>query len=214
MTDDPGVHAPTDGDPGPQEFGWRNTPRINFAPERRRIRFSLWVAILALILFVEALGALTVFARLQAAQAEALNANDRLDTVQRALNQERAATDDVEAKIKSVGEEIMQIEQQSAGVIEVYNRLTQQRPEWAAALQALMQADSAEFWIYRLDANPPDKAGSPAQIGISATANGADTIGDFLSYMEDKRDFLDLASWNTALTSADTTMFEAVVDLK
>ena len=27
-------------------------------------------------------------------------------------------------------------------------------------------------------------------------------------------DFLDLASWNTTLTSAEKTLFEAVVDLK
>ena len=171
-------------------------------------------ALLVVILFIEALVVLTFYGRLQDAQAEALAANDWLDTVQRALQQERAATDDVTEKIADIGEEIKQVEQQSADAIEIYNRLTQRRPEWAAALQALLQANSPDFRIYSLAANPPAMVGSPAQIYLSATASGAHTVGIFLDYMEDVDDFLDLASWNTSLTSEDRTLLEAVVNLK
>ena len=192
MRDDSQTLPQTAVGPALQEFGWRNTPKINFAPERRLFPFSTVTALLVVILFIEAW----------------------LDTVQRALQQERAATDDVTEKIADIGEEIKQVEQQSAGAIEIYNRLTQRRPEWAAALQALLQANSPDFRIYSLAANPPAMVGSPAQIYLSATASGAHTVGIFLDYMEDVDDFLDLASWNTSLTSEDRTLLEAVVNLK
>ena len=214
MRDDSQTLPQTAVGPALQEFGWRNTPKINFAPERRLFPFSTVTALLVVILFIEALVVLTFYGRLQDAQAEALAANDWLDTVQRALQQERAATDDVTEKIADIGEEIKQVEQQSAGAIEIYNRLTQRRPEWAAALQALLQANSPDFRIYSLGANPPAMVGSPAQINLSATASGAHTVGIFLDYMEDVDDFLDLASWNTSLTSEDRTLLEAVVNLK
>ena len=56
--------------------------------------------------------------------------------------------------------------------------------------------------------------GSPAQINLSATASGAHTVGIFLDYMETVDDFLELASWNTSLTSENRTVLEAVVSLK
>ena len=214
MTGEPQAHTQSPAEPALQELGWRNTPKINFAPERRIFPFSPVIALLVAILLIEAFGALTVYGRLQDAQAEALAANDRLNTVQRALQQERAATDDVTEKIADVGEEIKRIEQQSADAIEIYNRLTQKRPEWAAALQALLQANSLDFRIYSLAANSPAMVESPAQINLSATASGAHTVGIFLDYMEDVDDFLDLASWNTSLTSEDRILFEAVVNLK
>ena len=202
------------GDPTLQEFGWRNTPRINFAPERRIFPFSPVIALLVVILLVEVLIALTFYGRLQDARAEALTANDRLVSVERALQQERAATADVAAKIEDIEEEIKQTEQQSADAIEIYNRLTQRRPEWAAALQALLQADNIDFRIYSLAANPPAVVGSSAQINLSATATGAHTVGIFLDYMETVDELLELASWNTSLTSEDKILLEAVVNLK
>ncbi len=214
MRDDTPTDVKPAFDPTLQELGWRNTPKINFAPERRIFPFSPVIALLIVVLLIEALVAVTSYGRLQDAQSEALAANDRLDTVQRALQQERAATDDVTEKIADVGEEIKQIEQQSAGAIEIYNRLTQKRPEWAAALQALLQANSPDFRIYSLAANSPAMVESPAQINLSATATGAHTVGIFLDYMGDVDDFLDLASWNTSLTSEDRILFEAVVNLK
>ena len=155
MRDDPQTLSQSAGDPTLQEFGWRNTPRINFAPERRIFPFSPVIALLVVILLVEVLVALTFYGRLQDARAEALTANDRLVSVERALQQERAATADVAAKIEDIEEEIKQTEQQSADAIEIYNRLTQRRPEWAAALQALLQADNTDFRIYSLAANRP-----------------------------------------------------------
>ena len=214
MRDDPQATMQSAADPTLQEFVWRNTPRINFAPERRIFPFSPVIALLVVILLIEALGALTVYGRLQDAQAEALAATDRLENVQRALDQERAATDDVAVKIEEINEEIKQVEQQSADVIEVYNRLTQKRPEWAAAIQALLQADSNDFRLYNLMATPPATVGMPAHINLSATAAAAAAIGGFLDYMAAVDDFLDLASWNTTLSSADTTRLEAVVNLK
>ena len=169
----------TSDDAVPQELGWRNTPRINFAPERRLFPFSPVIAILVAVLIIEALVALTFFGRLQDARADALAANDTLESVQRALRQEQAATDDVTEKIADISEEIDQIEQQSAGAFEIYNRLTQKRPEWAAALQALLQASSTVFRIYSLVANPPAEADSVARITLSATATGSDTVGGF-----------------------------------
>ena len=214
MRDDSQTLPQTAVDPAMQEFGWRHTPKINFAPERRIFPFSPVIALLVVILLIEALVVLTFYSRLQDAQAEALAANDRLDTVQRALQQERAATDDVTEKIADIGEEIGQIEQQSAGAIEIYHRLTQKRPEWATALQALLQANSFDFRIYSLAANTPAMVGSPAQINLTATATGAHTVGIFLDYMEDLDDVLELASWNTSLTSEGRTLLEAVVNLK
>ena len=214
MRDDPQALSHSAGDPTLQEFGWRNTPRINFAPERRLFPFSPLIALFAVILVIEILAALTFYGRLQDAQTEALTATDRLVSVERALQQERAATDDVAAKIQDIEEEIKQTEQQSAGAIEIYNRLTQRRPEWAAALQALLQADNIDFRIYSLAANSPAMVGSPAQINLSASASGAHTVGIFLDYMETVDDFLELASWNTSLTSEDRIVFEALVSLK
>ena len=214
MRDDPQALSHSAGDPTLQEFGWRNTPRINFAPERRLFPFSPLIALFAVILVIEILAALTFYGRLQDAQTEALTANDRLVSVERALQQERAATDDVAAKIQDIEEEIKQTEQQSAGAIEIYNRLTQKRPEWAAALQALLRANSSEFRIYTLAANPPDVVDSPAQINLTATATGAHTVGIFLDYMEGLEDFLDLASWNASPSSDNRTLFKAVVNLK
>ncbi len=214
MKDDSQANMRTSDDAVPQELGWRNTPRINFAPERRLFPFSPVIAILVAVLIIEALVALTFFGRLQEARADALAANDTLESVQRALRQEQAATDDVTDKIADISEEIDRVEQQSAGAFEIYNRLTQRRPEWAAALQALLQASSTDFRIYSLAANPPAKADSVARITLSATATGADTVGGFLDYMAGMSDFLDLASWNTTLTSTEKTLFEAVVDLK
>ena len=214
MKDDSQANMRTSDDSVSQELGWRNTPRINFAPERRLFPFSPVIAILVAVLIIEALVALTFFGRLQEARADALAANDTLESVQRALRQEQAATDDVTEKIADVSEEIDRIEQQSAGAFEIYNRLTQKRPEWAAALQALLQASSTDFRIYSLVANPPAEADSVARITLSATATGSDTVGGFLDYMAGMSDFLDLASWNTTLTSAEKTLFEAVVDLK
>ena len=197
-----------------QELGWRNTPKINFAPERRLFPFSPVIALLIVVLLIEAFGALTVFGLLQDARSESLAANDRLETVQRALSQEQAATNDVTEKIADVGEEIRQVEQQSADAIEIYNRLTQKRPEWAAALQALLQASGPDFLIYSLAANPPTTVGSPAQINLTASASGAHRVGIFLDYMEDVDDFLELDSWNTSQTSEGRTLLEAVVNLK
>lgn len=197
-----------------QELGWRNTPKINFAPERHIFPFSPVIAILAVVLIIEALVALTFFGRLQDARAEALAANDTLASVQRALKQEQAATDDVTDKIADISEEIDRIEQQSAGAFEIYNRLTQRRPEWAAALQALLRANSPDFRIFSLAANPPAMVGSPAQINLTATASGAHTVSIFLDYMEELQDFLELASWNTSQTSDNRTLLEAVVNLK
>ena len=214
MRDGPQTPVQSGGDPILQEFSWRNTPRINFAPERRLFPFSPVIAILAVILVIVALVALTAYGRLQDAQAEALAANERLESVQRALQQERAATDDVVVQIRHIDEEIKRIEQQSADAIEIYNRLTQRRPEWAAALQALLQANSIDFRIYSLAANPPAMVGSPAQINLSATATGAHTVGIFLDYMEGVDDFLELASWNKSLSSEGRTLLKAVVNLK
>ena len=214
MRDGPQTPVQSGGDPTLQEFGWRNTPRINFAPERRLFPFSPVIAILVVVLLIEVFGALTVYGRLQDARAESLAANDRLETVQRTLTQERAATDDVTDKIADIDEEIRQIEQQSAAAVEIYNRLTQRRPEWAAALQALLQADNVDFRIYSLGAKPPAMVGSPAQINLTATASGAHTVGIFLDYMEGVDDFLELASWNKSLSSEGRTLLEAVVNLK
>lgn len=205
---------PSDGATAPQEFGWRSTPKINFAPERRSIPFSPVIALLAVVLLIGALGALTVYGWLQDAEAESLAASGRLEAVQRALAQERAATDDVAVKTGAIDEEIKQVERQSAGVIEVYNRLTQKRPNWTVAAQALLRADSETFRIYSLEANPPSTVDVPAQINLSATAAGTDTIGAFLNHMAGVDDFLELASWNTALTSSNRTVLEAVVNLK
>ena len=214
MTDVPRANVAQADDVIPQEFGWRNTPRINFAPERRLFPFSPLIAVLVIVLIIEALVALTFFGRLQDARSEALAANDTLENVQRALQQERAATDDVTEKIADIGEEIRQIERESAGAIEIYNRLTQKRPEWAAALQALLRANSPEFRIFSLAANPPALVGSPAQINLTATATGSHTVGIFLDYMEGLEEFLELASWNISQTSDNRTLFEAVVNLK
>ena len=214
MTGDSQANVHSTGEVILEEFGWRNTPRINFAPERRVFPSSPIVALLVVILIIEIFGALTVYGRLQDARSEALAANDTLETVQRALTQERAATDDVTEKIGDIEEEIGQIEQQSAAAIEIYNRLTQKRPEWAAALQALLRASSPDFRILSLAASPPELVGSPAQINLTASASGAHTVGIFLDYMEGLEDFIELASWNTSQTSDDRILFEAVVNLK
>lgn len=197
-----------------QELGWRNTPKINFAPERRIIPFSPVIVLLVAVLLLEAFGALTLYGRLQDARSEVLAATNGLDTVERTLRQERAATDDVIERIADISEEINRIEQQSAGAFETYNRLTQKRPEWAAALQALLRANSPDFLIFSLAATPPVTVGSPAQINLTATAAGAHTVGIFLDYMEDLEEFLELASWNTTQTSEGRTLLEAVVNLK
>ena len=214
MKDDSQANMRTSDDASLQELGWRNTPKINFAPERRIFPFSPVIAILVAVLIIEALVALTFFGRLQDARADALSANDTLESVQRALRQERAATDDVTERIEDISEEIARVEQQSAGAFEVYNRLTQRRPEWAAALQALLRANSPDFRIFSLAATPPAKVGSPAQINLTATASGAHTVSIFLDYMEELQDFLELASWNTSQTSDNRTLLEAVVNLK
>ena len=214
MKDDSQANMRTSGDAVVQELGWRNTPKINFAPERRIFPFSPVIALLVAVLIIEVLVALTFFGQLQDARAEALSANDTLESVQRALRQERAATDDVTDKIEDISEEIARIEQQSAGAFEVYNRLTQRRPEWAAALQALLRANSRDFRIFSLAASPPAKVGSSAQIKLTATASGAHTVSIFLDYMEELEDFLELASWNTSQTSDNRTLLEAVVNLK
>ena len=197
-----------------QELGWRNTPKINFAPERRIFPFSPVIALLVAVLIIEVLVALTFFGRLQDARAEALSASDTLESVQRAVRQERAATEDVTDRVEDISEEIARIEQQSAGAFEVYNRLTQRRPEWAAALQALLRANSPDFRIFSLAASPPARVGSPAQINLTATASGAHTVSIFLDYMDELQDFLELASWNTSQTSDNRTLLEAVVNLK
>jgi len=214
MKDDSQANMRTSGDAVVQELGWRNTPKINFAPERRIFPFSPVIALLVAVLIIEVLVALTFFGQLQDARAEALSANDTLESVQRTLRQERAATDDVTDKIEDISEEIARIEQQSAGAFEVYNRLTHRRPEWAAALQALLRANSRDFRIFSLAASPPVKVGSSAQIKLTATASGAHTVSIFLDYMEELQDFLDLASWNTSQTSDNRTLLEAVVNLK
>ena len=214
MKDDSQAIMGTSDDVIPQELGWRNTPKINFAPERRIFPFSPVIALLIAVLLIEFFGAFTFYGRLQDAQAEALAANDRLDTVQRALQQERAATDDVVERIVDISEEIDRVEQQSAGAFEIYNRLTQRRPEWAAALQALLRANSADFRIFSLAANPPAKVGSPAQINLTATASGAHTVSIFLDYMEELQDFLELANLSTSQTSDGRILLEAVVNLK
>ena len=214
MKDDSQANMRTSDDADLQELGWRNTPKINFAPERRIFPFSPVIAILVAVLIIEALVALTFFGRLQDARADALSANDTLESVQRALRQERAATDDVTDKIEDISEEIARIEQQSAGAFEIYNRLTQRRPEWAAALQALLRANSPDFRIFSLAANPPAMVGSPAQINLTATASGAHTVSIFLDYMEELQDFLELANLSTSQTSDDRTLLEAVVNLK
>ena len=201
-------------DPALQEFGWRNTPRINFAPERRIIPTSPLVALILILLLIEVVSVPVVYGRLRSAQDEALAAKDRLENVERALRQEVAATDEVRARIGEIDEEINQVVQQSAGAFEVYNRVTQNRPDWAASLQALLQADSEDFRINRLEANSTGSVDSPSQINLSATAAGANTIGGFLDYMGAVDDFLDLASWNTALTSSSRTTLDAVVNLK
>ncbi|MDE2823567.1 MAG: hypothetical protein OXK79_08680 [Chloroflexota bacterium] len=197
-----------------QELGWRNTPKINFAPERRIFPFSPVIALLVAVLIIEVLVALTFFGRLQDARADALSANDTLESMQRAVRQERAATEDVTDRVEDISEEIARIEQQSAGAFEIYNRLTQRRPEWAAALQALLRANSPDFRIFSLAASPPAKVGSPAQINLTATASGAHTVSIFLDYMDELQDFLELASWNTSQTSDNRTLLEAVVNLK
>ena len=197
-----------------QELGWRNTPKINFAPERRIFPFSPVIALLVAVLIIEVLVALTFFGRLQDARADALSASDTLESVQRAVRQERAATEDVTDRVEDISEEIARIEQQSAGAFEIYNRLTQRRPEWAAALQALLRANSPDFRIFSLAASPPAKVGSPAQINLTATASGAHTVSIFLDYMDELQDFLELASWNTSQTSDNRTLLEAVVNLK
>ena len=196
------------------ELGWRNTPKINFAPERRILPFSPVIAILVAVLIIEVLVALSFYGRLQDARDEALSASDTLESVQRAVQQERAATEDVTDRVKDISEEIARIEQQSAGAFEVYNRLTQRRPEWAAALQALLRANSPDFRIFSLAASPPARVGSPAQINLTATASGAHTVSIFLDYMDELQDFLELASWNTSQTSDNRTLLEAVVNLK
>lgn len=202
------------GDQAQQEFGWRNTPRINFAPERRIVPASPLIALILVFLLIEAVSVPIIYGRLQSAQDEARSAKDRLENVERALRQEVAATDDVRARIGEIDEEINQVVQESAGAFEVYNRLTQNRPDWAASLQALLQADSEDFRINRLEVNSPASVASPSQINLSATAGGANTIGGFLDYMGAVDDFLDLASWNTALTSSNKTTLDAVVNLK
>ena len=202
------------GDPSLQEYGWRNTPRINFAPERRALRASPLVVLILVLLFIEVLSVPIVYGRLRNAQDEVVSAKDRLENVERILRQEKVATDDVRARLGEVDGEINQVIQQSAGVFEVYNRTTQNRPNWAASLQALLQADREEFRINRLEANSTATVDSPSQIELSATAAGANTIGGFLDYMGVVDDFLELASWNTALTSSNKTTLDAVVNLK
>ena len=214
MNEEPGNAMVPVGDPSLQEFGWRNTPRINFAPERRIIPASPLVVLILVLLLIEVLSVPIVYGRLRSAQDEALSAKDRLENVERTLRQEVAATDDVIARIGEIDEEINQVVQQSAGVFEVYNRLTQNRPDWAASLQALLQADSEDFRINRLETNSPASVDSPSQINLSATAAGTDTIGGFLDYMGAVDDFLDLASWNTARTSSNKITLDAVVNLK
>lgn len=195
-----------------EEFGWRNTPKINLVLERRTIPLSPGTALLLVVLLIVAAGAWIVYARLQDREAEVAaaavlleQARQRQRDALQELERARADAEEVEAEVRAVDAHIEEIEKQDAGVIEVYTQLTRKRPEWAVTVQALLQTDSSEFHIDRLEARPPSK------IDLSATVADPGSISRFRTYMNSVSDFLDLTSLNYTQSSAT---FEAVVDLK
>lgn len=206
-----GVRASASG-AGREEFGWRNTPKINLVLERRTIPLSPGTALLLVVLLIVAAGAWIVYARLQDREAEVAaaavlleQARQRQRDALQELERARADAEELEAEVRAVDAQIEEIEKQDAGVIEVYTQLTRKRPEWAVTVQALLQADSSEFHIDRLEARPPGK------IDLSATVADPGSISRFRTYMNSVSDFLDLTSLNYTQSSAT---FEAVVDLK
>lgn len=220
MNEGTGTLSSNTGGTGRGEFGWRNTPRINFAPERPIIPFSPLVAIFVIVLLVEAWGAHIAYGRLRDAEADAVAAADRLEDARQALDQERAATDAKIAEFQTLETENKRIKRQDAGVIEVYDQLTRKRPEWAVAMQALLQAENSGFQPYRLTARPSEKNDSPPMVNVFATVAGADRIDDFLNHMKSVKDVLELVNWRTSSERSRGTggvgpiMFQAAVILK
>lgn len=210
-----GVRAAASGSEG-EEFGWRNTPKINLVLERRTIPFSPVTALLLVVLLIVAAGAWNVYARVQDREAEAADAAVLLEQARQRqrdalqeLERARAEAEEVEAEVRAVDAQIEEIEKQDAGVIEVYTQLTRKRPEWAVTVQALLQTDSSEFHIERLSARLPDK------IVLEATA--ADSVAihrDFLTYMNSVSDFLERGDISVEQSEDGSVTFEAVVGLK
>lgn len=210
-----GARAVASGAEG-EQFGWRNTPKINLVPERRTIPLSPLATLLLIVLLIEIAGAWIVYARLQDREAAVVDATVRLEQSRQErrealqeLDRVRTAAAAVEAEADAIDAQIEEVTKQDAGVTEAYTQLTQKRPDWAVTVQALLRTDGSDFHIDRLAARPPSK------IELSATADGLGSIRrDFLTYMSSVSDFLDLASWNSEQSDNGSAAFEAVVDLK
>ncbi len=201
------TYAPPASGTGSQEFGWRNVPKINMLPERRSYRLSPVIVLLLIVLFAEAAAAQILYRQLQDEEAAVIDATHSLNQAQQALSAEQAATDREVLNVVALGQQIAEIEAQDAVILEAYTQLALPRPDWAATLQALLQADKPDFRLDKLAADPPDT------IALSATATGPDGIRDFLAHMASVSEFLSLADWDSE--QGDTAlMVDAVAELK
>lgn len=201
------TYAPPVNGTDQQEFGWRNVPKINLMPERRSYRLSPVIVLLVVVLLAEAVAAQVLFGQLRAEEETTITATHQLNQAQQALSAERSATDREALNVVALEQQIVEIETQDAIILDAYTQLAQPRPEWAATLQALLQADNADFRLNKLAADPP------GTITLSAIATGPDGIRDFLTHMGSVSDILSLADWDSE--QGDTALkVDAVVELK
>jgi Tfp pilus assembly protein PilN len=201
------VYAPPTNGTGQQEFGWRNVPKINLLPERRSYRLSPVIVLLVVVLIAEAVAAQVLYGQLRAEELAVIDANHTLNQAQQALSAEQSATDREALTVVVLDQQIAEIEAQDAVILDAYTQLAQPRPEWAATLQALLQADNADFLLNKLTADPS------GTIELSATATGPDGIREFLTHMASVSDILSLADWDSE--QGDTALkVDAVVELK
>ena len=194
-------------DTGPQEFGWRNVPKINMLPESRLSAISPVVVLLVIVLLAAAVAAQILYRQLQDGNEAVIASTHRLNQAQQALSGERDATDRKALRVNALNEQIAEIEAEDAIVLEAYTQLALPRPDWAATLQALLQADRPDF---RLDKLTADR---PRTMRLSATATGPDGIREFLAHMSSVNDILGLADWDSEQGDTALTV-DATVDLK
>lgn len=191
----------------PHEFGWRQVPKINMLPESRLSAISPLVVLLVIVLLAEAVAAQILHRQLQDGNEAVIAATHRLNQAQRSLSVERDATDREALRMNALNEKIAEIEAQDANVLQAYTQLALPRPDWAATLQALLQADRPDFRLDRLTAD------GPGTMRLSATATGPDGIREFLAHMSSVNDILGLADWDSGQGDTKLTV-DAVVDLK
>ena len=192
-----------------QDFGWRNTPKINFAPQRKPLPISpLDAALIATLLIVALLAYWMYDGLLQNARQDVETRTREVETVQQAISAKESQTRQAADRVATKTAENQRIQEQDAVVNEVYDQFTGKRPQWHAALQQLLLAESEGFQLVSVEAQ-----GSPAQFRIQANSEDSQAEAAFITRLR-ATDVLELSGFKALDGDQRTGNYSGTVSLK